>query len=323
MMIYRFISWKQKKWLNALYIPFLLGLLWTVVLLYLVNFPFDPLKVKSFVSYPVAQNERCFVDNIYNPDECHMVSVWSDLVSGDAAIKLRSMERNSLFQENLNSKHLSPNKAVFVEDLSGDKTKEICFLTYRNDSILANVFDPASQSYVLREAFVDSLGRKGRQDYYHYYIGSFDVNKDGCKEVFFTMKAGFALYPRKLYMLDYKNKKVLSSLASGINYNIEELVITNDSSLYIPAGAFASNNCGPDFKHAYPDRQSYVGLFNEKLEFVAAPFGIEGAPTTSVFLDVFRENGVLKFVYFFNAQASSLSKTHFLSLNEKGRGRKV
>lgn len=314
--------WKGSLRLGRLFLsPWFLACIWTFLLLLLLPKYHDKYSLTKKRSFHRATNEQIYIDNIYSADEYHFVSLWINRL-GNAALKIRNQNTHSLFQANLSSQFPDVNAAPFIENLNQSKEKEISFLTQRNDSIFINIYEPSLNNFIIKELFVDTIGLNQARDYSYGWIDAVDINLDGIKEVYFVIRAGFALHPRRIYSLDISKKEIKASPSTGINFSAAEFVQFNDEWIIV-SGSFASNNCRDNFPYPYPDNCSYAILLDQQLNFMTEPIGISGAPASLSFLKTIQSENQTKLLFHYNAQARGDSASHFFTIDGLGNYAKL
>ena len=99
-----------------------------------------------------------------------------------------------------------------VYDINRDGTSEVVFFSIRNDSVFFNAFNLVRFELVIENLFIEVIQRK--RDVYacmseFSYFG--DLNKDGKDELLFSFDAGYGLYPRGIFKIEFPSLKISRS----------------------------------------------------------------------------------------------------------------
>ena len=163
-----------------------------------------------------------------------------------------------------------------IYDIDGDKKSELLFFNERNDSIFFNAFS-LSQFYLsIDHHFFYEIERK-RAEYSYlsefYDFGDFDG--DGNNELYFRIDAGFGLYPRGIFKIEFPSLLIESSdteyMALSMMYSKD---ITNDGIPEIFTSCSTPSNTKQYKK--YSDAISYITVLNRNLECLFEPIPIPG-----------------------------------------------
>lgn len=154
-----------------------------------------------------------------------------------------------------------------------DKIKNLLYVIERGTNILlgTNRMDTLLEQIPLDTIF--SAGQlKGVPKAYDYgYFGTYDVNKDGDKELYLYIAEGYRILPRRLYCVDYKNNRVLAKSMLFGAFPVEYEMFMIDKMPYFVVGSQATSNMleYPDFYLC--DTASYFMVFDELLNFKFEP----------------------------------------------------
>ena len=214
---------------------------------------------------------------------------------GNLAILTFDSQAKSLGQFNLNS--FMPKTTVFLKpifvDLNNDKVKEIIFFSQNKESVYLNILDYKKSAFILSDRFIAKIGftKKSKLDYRIEWIDNRDVNNDGIKEIYFSIMAGFGLYPRNIYRYDFANDSLISSPNSAA---LKASFLFNESTLFV--GTHAAANCGSDFPYPYADSLCWIFGYNENLQYAFTPIAFEGTPASFQSIDKTKE-GIIAMYY--------------------------
>lgn len=168
-----------------------------------------------------------------------------------------------------------------IFDIDEDGTKELLFFTTRNDSIFFNAFNLARFELQIDHHYFYTFERK-RNDYAcnNYFRKFGDFNKDGVNELFFSFDAGFGLYPRGVFKMEFPSLKTTVSPTEYMVINpLYFTDINRDSIPEIFCGSTAPSNVST-YKN-YTDSISYSVVLDYDLNLVFDPIPFEGEFTSA------------------------------------------
>jgi len=164
-------------------------------------------------------------------------------------------------------------------DINGDDSNELLFFTERNDSIFFNAYSLTEFRLTIDHLFFHELERKREEYSYKSRFYDFgDFNSDGIKELFFSFDAGFGLYPRGIFKIEFPSLQITSTeteyMAVLPSY-IED--ITGDNIPEIFSYCYAPSNT-TNYKK-YSDTISYFAVFDFQLKPLFEPIAFPGEYT--------------------------------------------
>lgn len=167
----------------------------------------------------------------------------------------------------------------FLGDIDKDGELEICIFTQIQDSILVHCVDPLKESIVFKNRFITLANKKkGRYDYRIFPGIMYDNNKDGYKELYFTINTGYTTYPRNVFVYNFINDTVTKSPESCAALFAPKFHdFDKDSSPEIFFSTHALGNC--DFDKPFTDQFGWLMLLNPDLEFIFNPIPFEAYPS--------------------------------------------
>ncbi len=167
--------------------------------------------------------------------------------------------------------------AVF--DINGDKTKELLFFTIRNDSIFFNVYSLANFEFIIKDLYFNTFFRK--RDNYAYcstfnVFGDFD--KDGKNELFFEFNAGFGLYPRGIFKMEFPSLKITGSPTQHMVIGFSQFKDLNSDGIpEILTRSSSPSNSKTSYNVKYTDTISYVTVLDYNLNLIFDPIPMTNA----------------------------------------------
>lgn len=164
---------------------------------------------------------------------------------------------------------------VICGDFDNDKLKEIYTFSYQGDSVYLNIIEFFDSDGIERKGvFIDIAPLTNNlPGYFIYFAGMFDGNGDGFQELYFSIRNGFKLYPRKLYRYDVKNNTLINTPSYGsiIDSNIQICDITGDGHPEIIGHNSAVNNFPDSVNVKYKDNSAWLFMFDKDLNLVFSP----------------------------------------------------
>lgn len=312
--ILTFLSNIQKPILSAL----LLGLIPAIIIILFNTSKFDKYVIEQKDRFNRNSKGFCFwYEDVENNGSKKLFRVRNNRKEVNNS-HIYIYDENELSYAQVNFKHKLANTKTDVIPLSADVTndgiKEIFVFTQNNDSLFLNIYDPSKIALILNNRFVTKIGGfNDKLDYNLYWITSKDVNGDNMKEVFFSISAGFALYPRKFFRYDFANDSLISSINTGASLKKASAFTINNKFLIL-SGSVAHDNVGTDYPYPYKDTTCWVFGFNKNLNFSFKPINFNGIPSSVSTMVQHDKN-----IYFNNMQGGN----KLVAINSKGEIQKT
>ncbi|MCF8303314.1 MAG: histidine kinase [Bacteroidales bacterium] len=225
-------------------------------------------------------NERCrvYYEDLNNDGISEKISLVENNI-GCLAIKLQNSNDVSLSQHNFPEFPFSEYQQLAFIDHDKDGYKEIYFITFNTDSIFLNCLEPFDEQFKLKRKYIDTIFRKlDKPDVSQGAFYLTDVDEDNTDEVVFLIKAGFALYPRRIYAYDYETDAIDKSPLMGATLAGGFEPINLDGDIYdeFIFGTKAYNNFTEDYPIPYPDSSAWFMALDHDLEFLFPPVEVKG-----------------------------------------------
>lgn len=179
-----------------------------------------------------------------------------------------------LYQFNLTGKFVS-NNFYHIDDLNGDKQKEICVLTHENDSVFLHILNGITEEIIVNRLFISTYERNaGTPDFQINFSYSEDLNNDGYKELILPMVCGFTYVNRKVCVYNLKENKLYQSPISGVTLFDEVFFqdINNDNRKEIMGTISAYGNTAPDY--SYSDQICWLQVLNNNANYIFKPVNV-------------------------------------------------
>lgn len=198
----------------------------------------------------------------------------------------------------------------YIGNYDHDGSMEIACLSARGHSILLNIVEPFGvPTHLVKDRLVDSIWISERDPILNIDDARFcDLNNDGSEELLFSLSAGRARQPRKVYAYDIKADSLWSSPLSGTAFKSPLVMdFDHDGRKELFCVTDATNNY-PDGRISYPDTTSWFVVLDDRLRFKTPPVAGGGLwSRTSHYLMVKDSGAVLYAVVTGNNDLGSFS----------------
>jgi hypothetical protein len=192
----------------------------------------------------------------------------------------------------------------FIVDYDRDGNKEIFAFTIHNDTILMHCVDAINGKIEIENKMVCKAYKdRGVYDLTIYPCTAVDINKDGYKEIFFSIVSGYSTRPRNMFAYYPKNDSIMMSPEScSLIFSPIMFDFDTDNKPEFLGSTLATGNCGPDKK--YSDQYSWLMVFTTEMKFKFPPVPIEAYPSISKFFPFSYgdKNYILVFHYYEGAE---------------------
>lgn len=168
----------------------------------------------------------------------------------------------------------------FTSDFDRDGFREVVSFTYFNDSIWLHVIEPLQDGGTKIQMAIDRVEKFNGNDDWHVSAASpADINGDGFEDYVISIKAGFTLRPRKLYIVEpsLKSSIVMEKEVGNIIHLPVLLDLDKDGLQEITGFTSATGNM---IKNDVPihDSVAWLLIYNQRLEFKSPPVSYPGRP---------------------------------------------
>lgn len=196
------------------------------------------------------------------------------------AITIERANGEIVNQWNLNGDWLETTKGIFA-DTDHDGFTEIVTVTYFQDSICLHLIEPLQAEGTFLHIPVDHVELyNDHQDWIINFGTPEDINGDGFDEIYFSVRAGFTLQPRKIYVLDGKRKELMvqkSTLGNNIAWPVC-MDLDQDGVMEITGKVSAPGNLTNQEVYI-SDTCAWLIVYDQSLQFKAAPVSYPGSPS--------------------------------------------
>ncbi len=168
--------------------------------------------------------------------------------------------------------------AVYFGDYDGDDYDEVYFFTKGNDSLFLYSFDPRQQnSFIIFRKLIATAPRPNPNRRKIWDVGKpeavfYDSDKDGFKEVYIALNAGFSLHPREMVKFDIKRQKITARSKQGTIVAVKPILVDlNDDEIpeLLMENSGAPANAPSDM--LFSDHYPWLTVFDLNLNFFFKP----------------------------------------------------
>lgn len=312
------------SWLSRIFTnPWVLAIVFAGIIIAVLPLRLDKYTLEIFDQQMVNESQNHFLDL-----DGDGISEWIELGKNYHSDEFpyllsRTNLHNDLAGQQL---HQINFRGMWIEDVDpmfGDfdvnGKSEVYFLATSSDSLFLMGVDPFLEDGVFLEKFITKVEkREDTWDFQTFNGGLYDMDDNGFKEVIFSVVAGYALSPRKIYSYDIFHDQLSSSNTNhmGLSRGIE-LFKYQPSGMLITSSCYAPGNIDPGVVvKGYSDRISWLVAFDKDLNFLFPPRvldSIKGA-ISPFFIQVGGEQFILARYYDHNNR----NNLRLLKFNLKG-----
>ncbi|MCF8378113.1 MAG: histidine kinase [Bacteroidales bacterium] len=168
--------------------------------------------------------------------------------------------------------------SILIEDIDGDQLPDLSFLHIIENKVYLAIVPISLNTNYYHRYFLDSIqfSEMDSKPIYLSGIKTLKIKNSDQKNVAVFIYMGHAKYPRKLYLIDFPNDKVISSQTDGnglSNLNIED--VDGDSLPEFFGESSSPGNMRNHSELAFHDSSTYLMVFDENLEFEFPPIEFE------------------------------------------------
>lgn len=207
------------------------------------------------------------------------------------AIVVQKLNYQALEQWNLNGEWVLESGISF-SDFDHDGYKEIVCFTFHQDSIWIHVFEPMQEGGIVIHKALDRVRLfNGNQDWLVKIGTPTDINGDGYDDYILTIRSGFTIQPREIYLFDPFNRKtyVMDTLVGNIFQKPILLDLDGDGHMEITGSVSSPGNITE--RDVYlSDSCSWLMVFDHHLHFKSAPLPYFGKPSYLVTLPLKKDS---------------------------------
>ncbi|WP_319591090.1 histidine kinase [uncultured Draconibacterium sp.] len=204
-----------------------------------------------------------------------------------------------------------------IFDVNMDGVKELLYFDERNDSIFFNTVDLIDFSLQIDHHFFYKIER--HRDTYAYgadFYNFGDLDTDGNNELIFSFDAGYGLYPRGIFKMEFPSLKVTASPTEHMWLYAPQYIDFNNDNIpeILPA---CGAPCNSDNAQMYADTCSYLVALDFNLRPIFDPIKMHGNYSYVYSMPSFIEDSL-----FFTLQKSrsdAQNPVKIMLINSKGK----
>jgi hypothetical protein len=227
-------------------------------------------------SFPFEWDKRTRFTDLNSDGKSERISL-SVKSLGRTGIIVYDHNDNIIDQYNIRGRYVKRSDILYG-DYDNDSLSELYIFTYMEDSLFLNVLNVYnSKNPLTLTKYIEGCRTLDGEAWYAI-TGTVmqDVNDDGYKELYFSIAAGFTLYPRALFRYDLKNDLLIHSDTAGVSprYYLRSDDLTGDGFLEI----WGQSNAVGNFKSPVPynDSSAWVMIYDKDLNYLFEPYEFRG-----------------------------------------------
>jgi len=270
-------AWRP-RWRNYYQVYLLLAAiaLGVAVIIYLLmDFPQQPYRTKVNLQTKGKDIEVYYHDADHDGySERYELKINPTLA--DIGIKVLTYDGKLVDQWNFEEKWFP--KSVVFGDYDGDRYDEVYCFTVGRDSLFLYGFDPRhpSQFFLYRQFITrapsPNPNPKGIWDIQTIEGTLLDSNGDGFRDLVIKVMTGFALQPRRIYVFDIHNKRIIARSPLAGAYIGRPLIFDlNKDAVPEILFQFSISPFNYHQKIPYPDDRAWLFVFNPQLQPIFDP----------------------------------------------------
>lgn len=314
-------GFKAKTIFNFLLSPYFIAL---IVCLFLFIFipPIEKYKIELTDSWIIGKDyAHSYYRDLDHDGKSEYILSYSSRDKRHA-IKVMSHDKKIINQWNFSGSCPERGNRTFTGDYNNNDQDEIFVFSQTGDSIMLHYFEPLNkESSEFRNIFIDSISRNYSKKN-DYSIGPhklIDLNNDGYRDLIFNINAGFSIQPRKQYIYDIKNSKLIRSPAMGVVlHSLKYEDIDNDGFPEITGNCSSPGNIKDSMNIPYDDNSVWLIVFDHKLNFEFEPIEFSGARSILTTVPVkFGDSSYIAVTYHNTGTVDSIAHIAFYSSKGK------
>jgi len=269
---------KTFKPINIITNPWILALLFALPVIIYFEFTVPKFVSETTFKKRIPIGELYYYYDLDGDEDVELIRTKQNTMA-KAAIVIENDNTDETIQINLDGKFLENGSRIIIDDFNADGNKEIFAITHKEAKIYLNSINPLDTSEAIEKSiFIDSIWiRDGKYDFTVGFYEATDMNLDGFNEIIFSIRAGFSIYPRKIYYYDLISDSLHSSIALGAKCGINQIVdIDGDFLPEVLVSNRANNNLMGKYDFPYADEWSWIIVLDHNLDFKFDPILIEG-----------------------------------------------
>jgi len=210
---------------------------------------------------------------------------------------------------------------IYAEDYNGDGYKEVFMFFKATDSLFLSVIDVKAKDYILNRQFLLSKPDSAKGNFWDVYLhpyGLLKTNHTLTKKFIFTVKTGYAIYPRGVYAFDMEKRRIVNKFESGADLqDLKFYDLNNDGRTEIILSTQAPANMKK--KTGIHDHVKWLIVLDDNLKpfFKPVPLGSSAGAEYSIPVKNGKTNNILVFYQQYSDSARIMNALLFNFKGEK------
>ena len=156
----------------------------------------------------MAQDDFNYYFDLNGDGQSELFSIYYNS-SGNLAISIASLAKATINQFNLPGTLTELGPLLDLHDINRDGVFDIFVCTEKNDSLFLHIIDDLyGHPTRIKSYYLDPINQYNDNEDYLFVKGHLsDLTGDDNPEYLFAINGGYALQPRRVYAIDYRNNR--------------------------------------------------------------------------------------------------------------------
>ncbi len=264
-------------------LPFVVGLLFGLLLIIALPFRFQKYFVSKSRSFETHNFENLLVADINNRGNQDIIACGGNYgsdprLNGCSFYEFEKGKYLSIIGQT-NIRNLADNKpATFTADYNNNRFHEVYMLGYEGNKLFLKGFEGPNMEKPFVNIYIDSFAFFRNVAYLNLsFFGQYDTDGDGYDEIFFSVKNSYPIYPRRMYRLNIKKKELIYGPSVGFSVSSTQVFDSTDD-LYFTGSTGVTSNFSNRRDIPFYDSAGYAFVYDKDLNFVFEPIPLVSAP---------------------------------------------
>lgn len=195
---------------------------------------------------------------------------------------IKVFDGTNAYFSHLNLKGQWPEQEIpVIGDYDSDGFIEFYFITVFKDSVFFHGIEFLDEDGLnIQDKFIckSNLNDNGIADVSYTGGKLYDFNKDGFKDLYIVLAAGYSRYPRNIFRVDLKNNQIISSPLSGTGISSNHYFKDMDGDSIPEFFGLVQANGNYETRIPYKDSSCFLMVFDTQLQFKFEPVEFPGYP---------------------------------------------
>lgn len=309
----------KNKLLTILFHPAILALIISLVIIYFLPDYFTKYKVELVEQNLINRSHRLYFQDLDNDNNSEKIICYQNSL-GNASFEIHSPIGELIDQWNFPTKHSNFNNLWFF-DVNNNGFKEVYLITQKRDSLFLNIEEPFAKNGIHKKNILIEILNEHNKEFNvgSKMFGTYDINSNGEKEVFFTLDRGFSGEPRNVYKYNLIENKIYKSPHLTNHSSISKIIdLDNDGTKEILLANYSACNTIDSIYTKRSDYCSWLMVLNENLTFRFNPIEFKNPFSGLATIPFKNNNGNYQLLCLLKSKQKNLSPDKLLVFSNTG-----